>query len=68
MAAASTIPARLRRMTPGTIPAGTDLPGFGRILRSSLTAYEIDTPGRTSWLPFVHVHDLVPVEPLVVFA
>lgn len=63
---ATTIPARISRMTPGTVPAGTNLPGFGRVLRSSLTAYEVTTPDGTSWLPFTHVHPLVPASPLVV--
>lgn len=51
--AATTIPARLANMAPGTIPVGTNLKGFGRITRVSLTAYEVD---HRSWLPFVHVH------------
>lgn len=64
--AASTIPARLANMVPGTIPAGTTLRGFGRVLRASLTAYEVDCGGgRRAWVPFVHVHNYKPAEPLV---
>ena len=65
---ATTIPARLAAMIPGTIPAGTVLPGFGTVIRSSLTAYEVRHDGHRSWLPFVHVHTYEPVTPLVVFA
>lgn len=69
---ATGIPARLAAMVPGTIPAGTVLPGFGTVLRSSLTAYEVEgwDAGRYSrgWVPFVHVHTYDPITPLVVFA
>ena len=61
----------------GCLPVGTKLPGFGTIVRSSLTAYEVEwsepcvygSYRRTAWLPFQQVHGAPsPVEPLVVFA
>lgn len=62
---------------PGLLPAGTKVPGFGTIVRSSYTAYLVEwtepctygTQRREEWLPFHHVHGKPePVEPLVVFA
>lgn len=60
---------------PGLIPVGTWLPGFGRVVQVSLTAYLVEWTEacqyghqrRSEWLAFQHVHGKpAAVSPLVV--
>lgn len=57
------MPARIADAVPGTLAAGTWLPGYGAVARSSLTAYEVDGYG---WVPFTAVHRHQAATPLVV--
>lgn len=59
----------------GLIPVGTNLPGFGRIVQVSGTAYRVEwteacaygTQRRSDWLAFRSIHgNPAPVMPLVV--
>lgn len=55
--------AEFSTVVPGTLPAGTNT-AFGRIVRSSLTAYEVEGG---QWVPFHKVHGPhKPASPLVV--
>lgn len=64
---ATTIPARIANMVPGTVPVGTRLAGFGTVEAVSLTAYKVASGrGPAAWLPFVHVHNYAAATPLVV--